>query len=66
MLRTLSSLIMTYGHQLNKYRGELTQWHEDMNFSFNWQNNILRTSSASKMLILARENKIHNYLQAAM
>ena len=27
---------------------DITQWHEDMNFIFEWQNNILRTSAASE------------------
>ena len=30
-----------------------------MNFIFEWQNNILRMGTASKMLFLPRENKIH-------
>ena len=27
---------------------DITRWHEDMNFIFKWQNNILRTSAASE------------------
>ena len=30
-----------------------------MNFIFEWQKNILRTSAASKILFSPRENKIH-------
>ena len=30
-----------------------------MNFIFEWQNNILRTSAARKILFLPQENKIH-------
>ena len=38
---------------------DIARWREDMNFIFEWQNNILRTSAASKILFLSRENKIH-------
>ena len=41
------------------YIEDITRWREDMNFIFEWQNNILRTSAASKILFLPRENKIH-------
>ena len=27
---------------------DITWWREDMNFIFEWQNNILRTSAASE------------------
>ena len=27
---------------------DITRWREDMNFIFQWQNNILRTSAASE------------------
>ena len=30
------------------YREDITQWREDMNFIFKWQNNILRTRAASE------------------
>ena len=30
------------------YREDITRWREDMNFIFEWQNNILRTSAASE------------------
>ena len=30
------------------YREDITRWGEDMNFIFEWQNNILRTSAASE------------------
>ena len=30
------------------YIEDITQWREDMNFIFEWQNNILRTSTASE------------------
>ena len=31
-----------------KYIEDITRWCEDMNFIFEWQNNILRTSAASE------------------
>ena len=31
-----------------RYIEDVTRWREDMNFIFNWQNNILRTSAASE------------------
>ena len=35
---------------------DITRWREDMNFIFEWQNNILRTSAAeSKILFLPRD-----------
>ena len=38
----------------------ITRWLEDMNFIFEWQNNILRTSAASELnIVLPLENKIH-------
>ena len=30
------------------YIEDITRWREDMNFIFEWQNNILRTSAARK------------------
>ena len=30
------------------YIEDITRWREDMNFIFEWQNNILRTSTASE------------------
>ena len=32
----------------NIYIEDITRWREDMNFIFEWQNNILRTSAASE------------------
>ena len=34
------------------YIEDITRWHEDMNFIFEWQNNILRTSAASEWNIV--------------
>ena len=31
-----------------QYIEDITRWREDMNFIFEWQNNILRTSAASE------------------
>ena len=31
------------------YIEDITRWREDMNFIFEWQNNILRTSAASEL-----------------
>ena len=33
---------------LSKYIEDIAQWHEDMNFTFEWQKNILRASAASE------------------
>ena len=30
------------------YSEDITRWREDMNFIFEWQNNVLRTSAASE------------------
>ena len=30
------------------YIEDITRWREDMNFIFEWQNNIFRTSAASE------------------
>ena len=30
------------------YIGDITRWHEDTNFIFEWKNNILRKSAASE------------------
>ena len=30
-----------------RYIEDITPWHEDTNFIFEWRNNILRTSAAS-------------------
>ena len=32
----------------DNYIEDTTRWREDMNFIFEWQNNILRTSAASE------------------
>ena len=37
-----------YINFLAEYREDITRWREDMNFIFEWQNNILRTSAASE------------------
>ena len=40
---------LVMGHiYLDVYREDITRWHEDMNFIFEWQNNILRTRAASE------------------
>ena len=45
---------------INLYREDITWWHEDMNFIFEWQNNIYEQAQrVSKILFLPRENKIH-------
>ena len=33
-----------------EYIEDITQWHKDMNFIFEWQNNILRTSASGGQL----------------
>ena len=34
--------------QFRQYIEDITRWREDMNFIFEWQNNILRPSAASE------------------
>ena len=36
------------GLRAKKYIEDITRWREDMNFIFEWQNNILSTSAASE------------------
>ena len=36
---------------------DITRWREDMNFIFEWQNNILRTSAASESNIVFATRK---------
>ena len=33
---------------IKKYRENITRWREDMDFIFEWQNNILRTNATSE------------------
>ena len=40
--------ILKKKYQIEKYIEDITRWREDMNFIFEWQNNILRTSAASE------------------
>ena len=45
-----------------KYIEDIIRWREDMNFIFEWQNNIFeRAQRVSKILfsVMQRENKIH-------
>ena len=39
-----SQMLQTYDVDIE----DITRWREDMNFIFEWQNNILRTSAASE------------------
>ena len=42
------------------YIEDIIRWREDMNFIFEWQNNIFeRAQRVSKILFLQRQNKIH-------
>ena len=34
--------------ETNIYVKDITRWREDMNFNFEWPNDILRTSAASE------------------
>ena len=36
------------GLRAKKYIEDITRWREDMNFIFEWQNNILRKNAASE------------------
>ena len=48
------SLYLSYNMLINTvksceiYIEDITRWREDMNFIFEWQTNILRTSAASE------------------
>ena len=45
------------------YIEDITRLREDMNFIFEWQNNIYeRAQRESEILFLPRENKIHIFL----
>ena len=33
---------------ITKWNEDITRWREEMNFIFEWQNNILQTSAASE------------------
>ena len=50
-----------FSSKRKRYRGDITRWREDLNFIFEKQNNILRTSAASELNIvqLARESQNH-------
>ena len=41
-------IISWYLNMLTYYIEDITRWREDMNFIFELQNNILRTSAASE------------------
>ena len=45
---------------------DITRWRKDMNFIFEWQNNILRTSATSELNIVFGTRKLNSYLQAAV
>ena len=48
-------------------REDITRWQEDMNFIYERKKKFYeRAQQVSKILFLPQENKIHNYLQAAM
>ena len=40
--------VLTRASRIHNYIEDITRWGEDMNFIFEWQNNILRTSAASE------------------
>ena len=44
---TIMSFYQIRSRERAKYTEDITRWREDMNFIFEWQNNILRTSAAS-------------------
>ena len=48
ILRARGGYINNSRHLARKYIEDITRWREDMNFIFEWQNNILRTSAASE------------------
>ena len=45
------------------YIEDITRWREDMNFVFEWQNNILRTSAASVWSVVFAKRKWNSYLR---
>ena len=48
------------------YIKDITRRHEDMNFIFDWQNNILRTSASSRLamfFLLYRQNDIDKVIE---
>ena len=46
--RIISKFVSRVMPALKMYIEDITRWREDMNFIFEWQNNILRTSAASE------------------
>ena len=42
---------------------DIARWREDMNFVFEWQNNILRTSAASVWSVVFAKRKWNSYLR---
>ena len=47
--------------KLLQYIEDITRWREDMNFIFEWQNNILRTSAM--FFLLYRQNDIDKIIE---
>ena len=45
---TGAKLVMATNSASKHYIEDITRWCEDMNFIFEWQNNILRTSAATE------------------
>ena len=44
-----SNFFLNFGNTVLKYIEDIyTQWREDVNFIFQWQNNVLRMSAASE------------------
>ena len=46
--KVLLPINRNYNKIQEKYIEDLTRWREDINFIFEWQNNILRMSIASE------------------
>ena len=47
-VETNLSFVFNLNNSQSVYIEDITRWREDMNFIFEWQNNILRTSAASE------------------
>ena len=47
--------------KLLQYIEDITRWREDMNFIFEWQNNILRTSAM--FFLLYRQNDMDKIIE---
>ena len=45
--------------KLQSYREDITRWREDMNFIFDWQNNIKLKATISIIVLVIGKNDVH-------